>query len=647
MIHYRHAMVLSLLLSVIGAQNVLKGQTMTLHLIGKPCLANNILAGVTVTDRATGRELFIMANSSEGSGLELFVIDVEQNTARVIKAPAGQGSWGIREVPGDRLIIGTYYDGTFLVFDLVKMEFTHSIKVPGEQYIWNLALGGDGRVYGGTYPGGKLIALDLEKNTIEDCGNPAPPNMYLMGISTLGDGRVIGNFGYEKSVTMIYDIAGKKFQPAPDHAKGTLGLRWGDTWLAGSGAFGGADLAPVVPYPAPVPPAEKGAWYLDAPACTPETLCMRQGNAIYLARKGQPEAELLAELDLRGGRLLAGSRQGAVLGIRGQDYFVIRKGDTSLQLRPMPVIGSPRPLGVFLKSDAKGRLWSGPMFGQTLCMLDPDTGQIVNTGTVCDTGGEVYDFAELKNKMYTVSYSGGDITEYDPALPWNQIGNRNPRLVASVGSRGYIRPVGGIKLGSDGLLYSGWWVKYAVYGGAVAITNPQTGQTDLIENPLGEQSISGLAVDGKRLYVGTSVAANGLPNKPGESPQFGVVDLETRKVIFRKEFPDVTNVTVVGMDVKTRLVPVLMDGKIILFDSTAMTFTTDQPLKAPASSGYTWVMPGDGYLTYASSKKVVRLDLSTGMSETLATSKDGINHVARTPKGRLFVSCGADVYEMK
>jgi hypothetical protein len=280
-------------------------------------------------------------------------------------------------------------------------------------------------------------------------------------------------------------------------------------------------------------------------------------------------------------------------------------------------------------------------------MLDPDTGQIVNTGTICDTGGAVYGFEEIKGKMYLPSYCGGDITEYDPALPWDQLGNRNPRLLASIGNRGYIRPMGGIKLGSDGLIYSGWWAKYAVYGGAVAITNPQTGQTDLIENPLGVQSISGLAVDGKRLYVSTSIAANGLPNKPGESPRFGVMDLETRKVVFQKEFPGVTNVTIVGVDAKTRFVPVLMDGRITLFDSAAMAFTTDKPLKAPASSGYTCVLPGDGFLIYASSKKVVRLDLSTGMSETLATSKDEINHVARGLDGRLFVACGAEVYEVK
>ena len=647
MIHYRHTIVLSLFLSVIATQNVLKGQTMTLHLVGKPCLANNILSGVTVTDRATGHELFIMANSSEGSGLELFVIDVEQNTSRVIKAPAGQGAWAIREVPGDRLIIGTYYDGSFLVFDLVKMEFTHTVKVPGEQYIWNLALGGDGRVYGGTHPGGKLIALNLDTYAIEDCGNPTDPtNMYFTCLSTLGDGRIIGSFGYEKPVTMIYDIAGKKFLPAPDCAKAILGLRWGDVWLAGSGAFGGAELAAVTPYPMPVPPAEKGAWYVDVPACTGETLCMRQGNAIYISRKGQPAAELLAELDLRGGRLLAGSRQGAVLGIRGQDYFVIRKGDTSLNLRPMP-LGSPRPMGVFLKSDSKGRLWGGPMFGQTLCMLDPDTGQIVNTDTICDMGGAAYDFAEIKGKMYFVSYCGGDVTEYDPALPWDQLGNRNPRLVASIGSHGYIRPMGGIKLGPDGLLYSGWWAKYAVYGGAVAISDPNTGKTDLIENPLGEQSVSGIAVDGKKLYVSTSVASNGLAIKPGESPRFGVVDLETRKVIFKKEFPGVTGVSVAGVDAKTHLVAIMLDGRIMLFDGTAMTFTTDGPLKVPASSGYTCVLPGNGSLIYASSKKVVRLDLTTGIREILATSKDDINHVAQTPQGRIFVSCGADVYEVK
>jgi WD40 repeat protein len=678
----RKAMILWVLLTATGVQNM-KAQTMSLHLVGRPCLAKNMLSGVTVADRATGRELFIVTNSSEVSGLELLVIDAEQNTARVIKAPAGQGAWGIREVPGDRLVIGTYYDGTFLIFDLKKMEFAHAVKMPGEEYIWTLALGGDGRVYGGTYPGGKLIALDLETLTIEDCGNPAPPNMYLQGLSTLPDGRIIGNFGFEKPVTMIYDPASKTFMAAPDRFKGCYGMSWGDMYLTGSGASKGRDLEPVSDYPMPTPPPDKGGWYLDVQASLGDTLCLRQGNAIYLSRKGQAAAELLADFDLRGGRLLGGSRHGVVLGVRGQDYFVIRKGDTALQLRPVPVAGSPRPI-LFLRSDPRGRLWCGPIFGQTLCMLDPATGQTLNTGTVCDAGGEVYDVAfSPDGKVYTASYSGGDITEYDPAAPWDQLGNKNPRLLDSIGSRGYIRPVGGIKLGPDGLLYSGWSAKYGTYGGAIAITDPRTGRTDLIENPLGEQTVEGLAVSGKKAYVGTALGANGLPKQPNASARFGVVDLETRKVIFQKEFEGASRIHVMGLDARTGLVLVAVDGRIELFDSATLAFTNHQFIK-PIATSRTCVMLGDGAVLYASKKKIVRLDLAVALkyptpssapaatgepsassgpatastspstapstpsaTRTVASGDTNIENVARTPDGRLFASAGADVYEVK
>ena len=681
MSHRMKLLILSGLLVLLSPPTT-KAQTMSLKPIAQPCLAKNMLSGVSVTDRTTGRELFIVTNSSEVSGLELLVIDVQQDTARMIKAPAGQGAWGILEVPGDRLVIGTYYDGTFLVFDLRKMEFIQAVKAPGEEYIWTVALGGDGRIYGGTYPGGKLIALDLGTYAIEDCGNPAPPNMYLRSVCSLPDGRLLCNLGYEKPVTMIFDPAAKAFSPAPDRLKGSYGRSWGDLYLSGSGAFAGSELEPAGELPMPTPPADKGGWYFDASASLSDMLCMRQGNAVYIWRKGQDAAELLSDFDLRGGRLLAGSRQGAVLGIRGQDYFVLRKGDTTMNLRPVPAAGSPRPI-LFLKSDPQGRLWCGPIFGQTLCRYDPLTGETLNTATICDGGGEVYDVAFLDSKVYAASYSGGNITVYDPAAPWDQLGDRNPRQLAVLGTRGYIRPVGGIKLGSDGLLYSGWWAKYGTYGGAIAITDPKTGQTDLIENPLGEQAITGLAVRGTMAYIGTSLGANGLPNKPNESPRFGVVDLTTRKVVFQKEFEGASQVQVLGFDAKTGLVPLAVDRRIQLFDSAALAFPPHAPIKASAT-GYSCLMDGDGTIIHPSKKKIVQLDLAAAAaikpdpaqtaatgpqpqtgpaaasaqtqpasaphvqspSRTLAVGETNLENVTRTPDGRLFASAKDQVYEL-
>jgi len=123
------------------------------ELIGQPCRAKNVLAARYVI-APDGKEWFVLTNMNETAGMELIFIDFRSNTGRAIRAPAGAGSWALLQVPGNRLIVGTFYDGVFMVFDLQRMEFVKVADFPGESYIWNLALGGDGRVYGGTYPGG-------------------------------------------------------------------------------------------------------------------------------------------------------------------------------------------------------------------------------------------------------------------------------------------------------------------------------------------------------------------------------------------------------------------------------------------------------------------------------------------------------------
>src|SRR5439155_11442319 len=153
----------------------------------------------------------------------------------------------------------------------------------------------------------------------------------------------------------------------------------------------------------------------------------------------------------------------------------------------------------------RGRLWGGPTFGQTLFWLDTSTKEFFNTPVVCNAGGEVYDVTFLDGKVYAVAYSGGDIIEYNPDQPWDQLSNKNPRTIAHLADRGYIRPVAGVVVGpSQKKLYSGWMAKYGTYGGAIAVTDPADGKTELIENPLGQQAIAGLAVDDTQLYVGTS-----------------------------------------------------------------------------------------------------------------------------------------------
>jgi len=613
--------------------------------LGRPCRAKNVLATRVVVDRSDGRERFVLTNMNEDTGCELIFIDFENDTGRVIRAPAGSGSWALNEVPGDRLVVGTFFDGVFMVFDLKKMEFVKVADFPGEKYIWNLAMGGDGRIYGGTYPGGKLGALDLTTYQVEDCGAPSPPNMYLRHVSAMPDGRILCSFGQEKPEVLIYDPASKKFSPPPDSIKGvSMGVAWNGFFIAGSQVFDGKTLLPVDP-PFPVPPADKGAWSVLANATTDKVLYLRQGNTFYRYRVGENSLELVGETTAKLGGVSGVTSRNELLGVRGQDYFLVKPGRKP-ELRPIPVESGPRPT-LFLRCDDKGVLWGGPHFGQTLFWLDPATKRYVNTGTVCDAGGEVYDSTFLDGKVYSVAYAGGDIICYDPAKPWNQIDHVNPRVIASVGPKGYIRPTGGVHVGPDGRLYSGWMAKYGTYGGAVAITDPATGRTDLIENPLGEQAVVGVVPGDGVIYVGTSLGANGLPNKKGESARFGIVDVNTKKAVFLHEFEGASGVRPLCFDKSTGRVALSVDGRVRFFNTRSRRLLESLPVDAPplrcASIGF----PGDGKLYYGCDTSVVALNMRTGKTELIVQAPAKVSNVAVGPDSTVYFASGVDVYRVK
>jgi hypothetical protein len=239
---------------------------------------------------------------------------------------------------------------------------------------------------------------------------------------------------------------------------------------------------------------------------------------------------------------------GEIFGVRGQEYFVLRPGDRSLDLKPIPGECAPRAPH-FLRVDDEERVWGGPSFGQTLFYHDTPTEKTVNTRTVSDYGGEVYDVAVIDGICYAVAYAGGEIIRFDPTAAWDQIHHQNPKTIATV-SPDYIRPTAGVTVGPDGRLYSGWWAKYGTYGGAVACTDPRSGQTEILVDPLGPQGVSGLAVVGDVALIGTTTSANGLPKKAGASAQLGVYDLKERRVRYCHSFPGASSVSSLVYDGK-------------------------------------------------------------------------------------------------
>jgi hypothetical protein len=295
----------------------------------------------------------------------------------------------------------------------------------------------------------------------------------------------------------------------------------------------------------------------------------------------------------------------------------------------------------FIRADDRGRIWGGPMFGQTLFSVDVATKKSTNTRNVCNSGGEVYDvcFGD-GGKVFAVAYVGGDVIVYDPDQPWDQLNDKNPRTLVHLTTRGYIRPTGGVRL-KDGVLYSGWMASYGKYGGAIAMTDPVTGKTNLLENPLGEQAITALDLDDQFLYVGTGLHGNGLPNKPNEKPQFGMIDRETKKVVFQHPL-GAGEVSPILYEPRTKQVITVAERAIQLFDPVKREFTD---ANLPPVNGHAIDTIGDGTIWFASESTLIHYDLATKKSEKFDTPQK-FDHLTLDKSGNVFVSAGPDLFRV-
>ncbi|MES2460480.1 MAG: hypothetical protein V4671_07840 [Armatimonadota bacterium] len=632
----------ALLAAASGLATAAQAETTNMELIGQPCLARNMHTGCLVQDK--GRDYFVLTNTNEITNAELIFIDIEAGTGEVYRAPTGAGAWALQKLPSNQLGVGTYYNGMFLIFDIPSRKWVKTIKFPGEDYLWSFAIGSDDRLYTGTYPGAKLGALDVKTGEVEVLGAPGKPNLYLRNVSTLPDGRIYCYFGTEKPISFVFDPKTKQFSPTPEalHTV-TTGVAWNGYFVSGQKAYRMPDLAEVSPLPFPTPTGT-AVWQVLPLLSDARNLVVHQGSSVYRFRTGDSTLTRIAAVPTTGISMFAVNEAGNVFGTRGQDYFIAQEDPKKLRLEAVPGPASPREV-FFLTTDDQNRLWGGPPFGQTLFYKDLATGQVTNTRGVSNRGGEVYDVEVVDGVAYGVSYVGGEIIRYDPSQPWNHIGGVNPRVIGKAGPE-FIRPAAGITRGGDGKLYSGWWAKYGTYGGAVAVTDPQSGATELIVNPLGVQAIQGLAVVGNQVMIGTTLAGNGLPSQPNASAKFGIYDLAERKAVFTHEIPGASSVSRVIYDTQTNRTACIVQrtrSSLWIFDNTLGQFRKPTGVVEKLQPGYL-TNAGPGRVAFSEDKTLRLLNLATGAVTTVGDAPEKIHCIAFAPDGCLYVACGAAVY---
>ncbi|MFM7322159.1 MAG: hypothetical protein ACKO5K_11635 [Armatimonadota bacterium] len=607
--------------------------------LGKPCRSRNVLAGRLVA--FDGRKEFILTNMNEAANMELIRIDVDRRTAKVIGAPAGSGAWALNHLGGGRMAVGTYYDGTWMLYDVRREAWIGKGKFPGEDYLWNFAVGKDGRIFAGTYPGGKLGSYDPGTGAIEDCGAPTKSagNQYLRYVSPLPDGRMFCYFGMSKTELRIWDPNARSWSDAPSSLAGTTwGTVWNGCFVAGKSAWSGPDLARIDPLPFPKPPVDE--WNVDVALTDAQRLVIRSGRRTWTLKSGEARLVECPEMPFATGNILGIDDDGTILGVRGQDWFKVAPGKAPI-VEAIPGEAGPRPTH-FLEADDRGRVWGGPTFGQTLFHVDVRSGRTVNTRTVSDHGGEVYDVAVVDGICYAASYVGGEVIRYDPSAPWDQIGHVNPRPILTL-TPDHIRPSGGIRVLPRRRLASGWMAKYGAYGGALAITDIDSGKSIVHRDPLGPFAIQGVCAAGDAVFITTTTSANGLPARTDTWSRIGLVQPEDGRVLWSAEVPGERSAAHPVHDPVTRTVHFVAEGRIRRVDLGEPRL---HPVgDAPKCTGAGLAL-SRGRIVFAEDRVLKALDPANGTVATIAELPGKVAKLAAGPD-RLYAMVGVELYEIK
>lgn len=612
--------------------------------LGYPCQNYHFLSGAVAYNPETGRNPMALAAICEVSPLQLVFVDYKSRQLTDVVVPSGSGAWAMALTPsGKQMLVGVFFTGHVLLFDFEQWAFVADVEVPDAPYIWNFTPGGDGRMYFGVFGEGRLFAFDLETRTVESCGSGLPPNSSLRWVSSLPDGRILCAYGSEHPGIRIYDPAtGQYTEPPADLKNIVRGGTWNGFFLSGNRVFD-RDLKPVDPPPFPLPPGSSDAWSVIPETVSGEQFFLRSGNAIYRYRKGEPDLTLVGDMDLKGGRVIGVSAEGGLYGVRGPQYFHLAPGADALERRTISGNVPYRPPALLIPDNA-GNVWGAPPLGATLFMMNDKTGVSTNTGLVVDGDGVVKALAANDGIVYGVVDPGGEIFRLNPADPWEQFAGSNPRTIARLRERGLKRCDGGMVMGPGGKkLYSGWTMGDEMDHGAVAITDPESGETQIIENPLGSAPITGIAVDENFIYLLTGP----VEGTKGRVPvQFGVIGVDTHQVCAGFPLEDTASARWLTLARTKNIAVFAVDGGIRMVNINRMRLIglPDPPPPPPTAAAISW--PGGASVYYVSDTRIIQMDPATGVFSVIAELPIKAQAFCGVRFGDLYAACGAEVFRI-
>lgn len=484
------------------------------------CIFNGL---VIDKDPKDGREKYVASSYVAGGIGRLVLIDTDSKEGESITIPDDEGAWALCYLPEkERLLVGTCANfGYVHSLNLRTRQWDKPLRL-NESYIWDFARGKNGHVYGSSYPGCILVDYDPETHTLESAGRvgTAEKNAYSRPVLTNVDGNIVVCAGFEVQQIYVYDVEKKTFTQVGEDGDSAFGIS--QTMIMAQNndkkeyRFYNALTYERVGDPIPM--------------SVMDDLSVIENNEIRAELEKKKNPPYFDKLPIGGGNHIRKLQDGRVMGIKGQEYFVIDGDDVTFDRIPTE---APPTNIMTVAADDDGVIWASSELGQTICYYNPKTGEHTSTSAVTNEGGEVYGICPKDGKIFLASYVGGDHVVYDPKKPWNQYDNVNPKTLKTV-RENMIRPHGKSVIGPDGNVWTGWSANYGVYGGGLSRVNTKTYEVDSWFGIIPEQSMENVAAGEKYIYAVSSGGTSGLADK---KDAFYILCFDTdANIVWKKQY---------------------------------------------------------------------------------------------------------------
>jgi hypothetical protein len=624
-------------------------------MVATPCRVVNTVGHKLIYQPPGLDHPVLVLNSSTSGGVASAVfVDYIKGTSTVVPFPSGCGGWDIIETTPGKLLFESLSPLSLVTIDTTGGHYKIVSDVPvtkatGNIYAWSFAKGNDGTIYFGSYPTCHAYSYDPRTEKVKDLGYIGPKgNLYVRNIAVDDRGYLLCTVHYGAIGEVAYNLKTGAQTLVVQGDSGDLVQMGGRVYLSLDGKLQIFDPAVMkfTPVTSPAPP-QGLHWKSLSHSSTPARIVLRASDNNYYLCEPEKPPRMIWNLDLNGAGIIGIDANDNILGQRGQSYFVAKPLAKIVQFKM--ITDKPIPVAMhFIEADPAGGVTGGPMFGQTLFRYDGARHLEQNTDQVSNSAGEVYDGKWIDGKFYFVSYSGGELGVWDPAQPWDQIHNANPKILQDYSSEKFgfqMRPIGGMAVGPGGKLYAGWSAKKGKDTGALTEYDPATGKARAWSSDLfaATMSIGKIAADAKYVYGVTSNEHSGI-SIPLQPIDFWMFDPNTQKIVFQQKLPVTRGLVFVTP--KIGHVWLADEKGAHLFDVKQMKFT--QTLAWPKSAGapraadkvdergnHAWIFAGN---------RIARLDDNAHPTLKVLFQTEKSGELAAGYDGKLYFTQGIELW---